>query len=243
MRYAIISDIHGNLEALEAVLTDIYNRNIDIVICLGDIVGYYPDPELCVQIIQKNITYSVAGNHDYAAIGRIKTDNFTYYAHEAMEWTKKNLTERSKKFLSFLPLTIQMDKMLFTHSSPAKPEEFNYIFPNSKRAILEAFHAMVHKITFIGHAHWPFIMVQSQPGKISYYNDEAEVVQENYYLVNVGSVGQPRNLDPRSSYALYDTDISIVSLIQVPYDFTVTQKKVMKHKLPAFLAQRLTDGR
>lgn len=243
MKYAVISDIHGNVEALRAVLDDIESRDIDVILCLGDIVGYYPDPEPCVELIKKHATYSVAGNHDYAAIGRIETSNFTYYAFEAMEWTKKKLSEESKKYLSLLPLTIEMDGMLFTHSSPASPKSFIYIFPNSEKAILSAFSSMVHHINFIGHTHWPFIMTQDDLQIIRCQEKNVEVFSEGYYLVNVGSVGQPRNFDHRSSYAVFDTDLSLISLVAVEYDFSVTQQKVLDNNLPPFLAERLAKGR
>lgn len=243
MRYAVISDIHGNAEALLAVLEDIDHRNIDVVICLGDIVGYYPDPELCVELVREHAAYSVAGNHDYAAIGRIETNNFTYYAFEAMEWTKKNISKESKEYLSFLPLCSQMNGMVFTHSSPACPEDFVYIFPNSESAILDAFGSMVQRLNFIGHAHWPFFMVQDHKVITRFSEDNIIIKDDLYYLINVGSVGQPRNLDPRSCYAIYDTDEQLISLIHVEYDYRVTQKKVLKNNLPSFLAERLANGR
>ncbi len=243
MRYAIISDIHGNAEALEAVLCDIVSRDIDVIICLGDIVGYYSDPELCVKLVQEHVVYSVAGNHDYAAIGLINTANFTYFAYEAMEWTKKKLSEDSKDYLSSLPISIQMDKMFFVHSSPCKPNDFIYIFPNSGDAISEAFSSMVYRLNFIGHTHCPFFIVQDESGITQYTENSLIVDDDNYYLINVGSVGQPRNLDSRSCYAMYDTDESKVSLIYVKYDYRVTQQKVFKNHLPSFLAERLANGR
>lgn len=243
MRYAVISDIHGNAEALRAVLDDIESRDIDVVLCLGDIVGYYPDPELCVELVRQYAAYSVAGNHDYAAIGRIDTNNFTCYAFEAMEWTKKMLSEESKKYLSLLPMSVKMDGMLFTHSSPASPASFIYIFPNSEKAILEAFSSMVHHINFIGHAHWPFIMTQEDLQIIRCQEKNIEIYSDGYYLINVGSVGQPRNFDHSSSYAVFDTDLSLISLIAVEYDYTVTQRKVLENNLPPFLAERLAKGR
>jgi hypothetical protein len=113
MRYAILSDIHGNLEAAQAVLKDIEKRSVDKVVCLGDIVGYYPDPNKCVDLIRKSADYCVAGNHDYAAIGRIDTRTFTYYAYAAMEWTKENISKQSREYLESLPLTIELDDMFF----------------------------------------------------------------------------------------------------------------------------------
>jgi len=244
MRYAIISDIHGNAEALRTVLADIDRRGVDLIICLGDIVGYYPDPEECVELVKERAAYSVAGNHDYAAIGRLQTENFTFYAFEAMAWTQQNLSDSSRDYLASLPLSIELDSMLFTHSSPARPENFTYVFPNSDEAIREAFANMVFKKVFVGHTHWPCILMQESPGSILRNETDTVLLTETgYYLINPGSVGQPRNRQSSSSYALYDTETRTVSLIPVPYDFTATQKRTIEAGLPPFLAERLENGR
>ncbi len=244
MRYAVISDIHGNVDALEAVLTDIESREVDTTVCLGDIVGYYPDPELCVQLVKEHVAYSIAGNHDYAAIGRIDHHNFTYFAFVAMEWTKQNISEESQQFLESLPVSMQMDGMFFAHASPSDPNDFSrYIFPDSEENIFEAFSSLVHQVNFIGHTHWPSIMLQEEDKIILHADPTVEVHDGQYYLINVGSVGQPRNYDPRASYAVYDTEAGSLELIQVEYDFTVTQQKIIEHQLPGFLASRLAKGR
>lgn len=243
MRYAILSDIHGNVEALQAVIKDIETRDIDIIICLGDIVGYYSDPERCVELVKEHATYSVAGNHDFAGIGRIDTRHFTFYAFQAMEWTKRHLSDESKEFLSLLPMTIKMDGMFFTHSSPSRPHTFTYLFPNSEKAINEAFSSMVYKLNFIGHSHWPFFMTQEDHEIVRCDDDEVTIKDDTYYLINVGSVGQPRNHDPRSNYVIYDTDQSKVFLINVEYDYSTTQQKIFENNLPIFLAERLSQGR
>ncbi|MBN1982058.1 MAG: metallophosphoesterase family protein [Chitinivibrionales bacterium] len=276
MRYALISDIHGNLEALQAVLSDIQQRSIDVIACLGDIVGYYPDPNSCVQLIQKYNILAVAGNHDYAAIGRIKTHNFTYYAYEAMDWTKKNLSTESKQFLESLPLRMEMNGLFLTHSSPSSPERFSYIFPSSEKTVISAFTAMAHRLNFIGHTHWPFVIcrpadshsieVHEEPkaeadhghshtklnhpihlpdgSVIHRLTDVNTIINPNsYYLINVGSVGQPRNHDYRCCYVVYDSDDAGVTFIRVHYDYTVTQRKVIDNSLPSFLAERLAKGK
>lgn len=229
---------------MTAVLRDIESKSIDAIICLGDIVGYYPDPESCVELVQKHAAYSVAGNHDYAAIGRIDHNNFTFFAFIAMEWTRKHLSDKAKEYLKSLPIMLQLDKMFFTHSSPSNPKDFTrYVFPDSDEAIFEAFSSLVHKINFIGHTHWPSIMLQDND-KIILHNEQSIDVDDNhYYLVNVGSVGQPRNFDSRSCYAVYDTEERRIALVYVEYDYTITQKKVISHNLPSFLAYRLAKGR
>ncbi|MBD3392646.1 MAG: metallophosphoesterase [Chitinivibrionales bacterium] len=243
MRYAVISDIHGNVEALKAVLDDIGSRSIDATVCAGDIVGYYPDPEQCVELVEEHVRYSVVGNHDYAAIGRIDTRNFTFYAYAAMEWTKANLSADAKKYLGSLPLTMEVDELYFTHSSPSNPQDFIYVFPDSEEAIFEAFNSLVHRVNFIGHTHWPSIMVQDDERIVLHNDDTVDIKPDYYYLINVGSVGQPRNFDPRSCYAIYDTDKQNVSLVRVSYDYSLTQTKVYDNNLPAFLAERLPKGR
>jgi predicted phosphodiesterase len=243
MRYAIISDIHGNVEALQAVLNDIKNQSIDMTICLGDVVGYYPDPEKCVELVRKHTSFCVAGNHDYAAIGRIDTQNFTYYAFAAMEWTKQNISDKAKEFLRSLPLTIEQDSMFFTHSSPSNPQDWVYVFPDSEEAVFEAFNSLIYKVNFIGHTHWPSIMIQEEDRIILHSDHSIKLNESHYYLINVGSVGQPRDFDSRSCYAIYDSEAREVVLVRVKYDFSTTQKKIRDNHLPLFLAERLEKGR
>lgn len=243
MRYAIISDIHGNAEALQAVLNDIKNRSIDSIVCLGDIVGYYPDPESCVEMVRNNAALCVAGNHDYAAIGRIDTQNFTYYAFAAMEWTKQNISERAKEFLRSLPLTIEKDNMFFTHSSPSNPQDWSYVFPDSEEAVFEAFNSLVFQLNFIGHTHWPSIMIQEDDRIILHAEHSLKKNKQNSYLINVGSVGQPRDFDSRSSYSVYDSETGEIVIYRIPYDYTVTQRKIKENRLPLFLSDRLEKGR
>jgi predicted phosphodiesterase len=243
MRYAIISDIHGNVEALNAVLNDIKKRSVDTIVCLGDIVGYYPDPERCIDLVKKEVDYCVAGNHDYAAIGRIDTQNFTYYAYAAMEWTKQNLSDRAKEYLLTLPLTVSLGNMFFTHSSPSNPQDWVYVFPDSEETVFEAFNSLVYGLNFIGHTHWPSIMIQQDDRIILHSEHTIGLVDSHFYLINVGSVGQPRDFDSRSCYALYDDEKKEIVLIRVEYDYRITQKKIREKHLPVFLAERLEKGR
>jgi len=243
MKYAIFSDIHGNVDALLAVLKDIKSRSIDTIICLGDVVGYYPDPERCIDLVRDNVALCVAGNHDYAAINRIDIQTFTYYAYAAMEWTRNHISERAKEFLAGLPLTIEKDGIFYTHSSPSNPKDWIYVFPDSEDAVFEAFNSLVFKLNFIGHTHWPSIMIQEEDKIILHSEHTIKLDKKNFYLINVGSVGQPRDFDSRSCYAILDTDLSEISLVRVPYDYSITQKKILENNLPAFLAQRLEKGK
>ncbi|MCL2690374.1 MAG: metallophosphatase family protein [Chitinispirillia bacterium] len=243
MKYAVISDIHGNLEALNAVLKDIKKRRVDVVVCLGDIVGYYPDPLLCIDLVKAHCTHCVAGNHDFAAIGMTSTTSFTFYALTAIEWTRDRLSEYDKEYLKSLPLTYQCDDLFFTHASPADPPKFSYVFPDNDASISDAFENMTHRINFIGHTHWPFILMKDERGIALCQGSSVELNEESSYLINAGSVGQPRDYDNRSCYVLYDSKKKTVSQRRVKYNYKITQKKINEKNLPAFLAERLEKGR
>jgi predicted phosphodiesterase len=243
MRYAVISDIHGNAEALQAVLADIDTRSVDTVVCLGDVVGYYPDPARCIELVQARAEHCIAGNHDYAAIGRIDTRNFTYYAFIAMEWTKEHINTAGREFLEALPLSFEKDGLFFTHSSPSNPRDWAYIFPDSDDAIFEAFRSLKHKVNFIGHTHWPSILLQKDDKIVLHNEHSIKMNGADSYLINVGSVGQPRDSDARSCYGLYDSGTGEYREVRVAYDFSITQKKIIDNHLPLFLAERLEKGR
>jgi len=243
MRYAIISDIHGNLEALNAVLKDIKKRGADVTVCLGDIVGYYPDPRRCIELVKSNAKFSVAGNHDYAAIGKTDTSCFTYFAYSALEWTKQRLNDADREFLNTLPLFVEQDGVFFTHASPNAPEKFSYVFPDNEYSVFEAFSSLTCPITFIGHTHWASIMVQEDDKVVLRSDSRVDIIDGNIYLINVGSVGQPRDFDNRSCYAIYDTEKKEVALHRVSYNYKATQKKIRDNDLHAFLAERLEKGR
>jgi predicted phosphodiesterase len=243
MRYAVISDIHGNVEALQAVLKDIKTRSIDNIICLGDIVGYYPDPERCIDLVREHVDDCVAGNHDYAAINRIDIQTFTYYAYAAMEWTRSHISDKAKEFLASLPLTIEKDGIFMTHSSPSNPQDWIYVFPDSEDAVFEAFNSLVFRLNFIGHTHWPSIMIQEEDKIILHSEHSIKLDKKNFYLINVGSVGQPRDGDPRSAYAIYDIKMREVELRRLKYDIGKAQEKIIKAGLPERLAKRLEVGK
>ena len=243
MRYAIISDIHGNLEALQAVLTHLEYQAVEVIICLGDIVGYYSDPDLCVKTIQKRAQFIIAGNHDLAAVNRIDTSNFTQNASIAMEWTKNQLTEESKAFLRSLPICVELEGLVFAHASPALPEKFHYVIPTNEAIVHEAFNAMVQNINFLGHTHWPFVVSQEHDTITRLPADTLDLKKENRYLINVGSVGQPRNRDPRCCYVLFDSGTNHLQFAFIQYDISITQKKVLDNNLPSFLAERLAKGK
>lgn len=244
MRLAVISDIHGNLEALKAVLRDVRRRKADRIACLGDIVGYYPDPEKCVRLVHKAASVCVAGNHDYASIGRIETLQFNLMAQIAISWTADRLSEESREYLGSLPFGVEKDGIFYTHSSPSNPQDWlTYVFPDSEQTVFEAFSNLKQRLNFIGHTHAPSIMIQDGDRILLHKQSMVHLDPSKYYLVNVGSVGQPRDFDARASYAFYDSTADAVEIVRVPYNYGRTQKKVVRRGLPQGLGDRLPKGR
>jgi len=241
MRYGFISDIHGNLEALTAVLDDLRDRKIDEIICLGDIVGYGPDPNACVALVQKNTRYALLGNHDSAAIGKTTLQYFNLYARQAIEWTREILDANAYSYLSSLPLKIIIDNMALVHSTPKHPEEWNYLFDT--RDAIENFNYFQTRLCFIGHSHRPVAFFHENERYWIVYDQTLLIKSDMRCIINVGSVGQPRDGDARACYAIYDEDEGEFRYIRVPYDVEKTQEKMRKANLPDYLIQRLFVGR
>lgn len=243
MRTAFISDIHANLDALETVLADIGRQETDRIVCLGDIVGYGPEPNPCVARVREVSKVTVVGNHDYAALGRIDTLGFNEYARAAAEWTASALDKDSIEFLGSLPLKTVLDGMHLVHASPLDPERWTYIlsYQEAKRQLA----AFPEQICFVGHSHLP-IVVEEEGDEIRALPFSSDIPvrihKDRRYLVNVGSVGQPRDRDPRCGYAWYDDEARAVMLRRLEYPIANVQKKIIDAGLPPFLAQRLADG-
>jgi diadenosine tetraphosphatase ApaH/serine/threonine PP2A family protein phosphatase len=241
MRYAILSDVHSNLEALEAVLHDVGIRKIEDVLFLGDAVGYGPNPNECIELLVENCKILLAGNHDWGVIGQTDITYFNEYARAAIEWTKDVLTEKSHKTLGSFPITEEIEKgdMLLVHSTPKEPKEWHYLLTLWDAEI--NFHCFSNKFCFLGHSHYPFIIERLPSGELVTYKEAVAKGQSERYIMNVGSVGQPRDGDPRASYAIVDEEK--MEIIRVPYDIEAVQKKMKKAGLPALLIERLSKGR
>ncbi len=225
MRIAVISDIHGNLAALESVLASIRNTGADKVICLGDIVGYGARPNECVDLIKDRKIPTVMGNHDQAAVGRGNLAYFNTYARQAIIWTMTQLKDEEKRFLSGLELTFKIDDMLFVHSSPDNTGDWNYIFTAADAQ--RSFSAFQEPVCFIGHTHYPNIFYEEHGHR---------------RLINVGSVGQPRDNNPQACWGQYDTSTGEYRLMRVEYDVELAVKDILDAQLPPFLANRLLLG-
>ncbi|HET6513695.1 MAG TPA: metallophosphoesterase family protein [Thermodesulfovibrionales bacterium] len=237
---AVVSDVHANLEALEAVLEDIGKRSIDDIYFLGDAVGYGPDPNECVEILKKHCKILLAGNHDRAAIGMTDIEYFNEYAKKAILWTREALTERTRKTLEALPEKKDMKKenILLVHSTPKEPEMWHYLLTLWDAEI--NFHYFDRRICMLGHSHQPFIIERLSSGEMVTYRNDAAIGKAERYIINAGSVGQPRDRDPRACYALINDDR--VSFVRVRYDIEKTQGKMHGAGLPLPLIERLAQG-
>lgn len=240
MRYAIFGDIHGNSEALAAVFADIEKECVDRYVCLGDIVGYGAEPRECLREIRSRGIDTVLGNHDSAAVGDTPLDYFNPYARVAVEWTAKKLSEDEEEWISGLPLVRNYDGFTVVHATLSNPKEWDYILGlDSAR---KCFELLATQVCFVGHSHVPVVFMSD--GSITFSRESETVLEKGCrYIVNAGSVGQPRDGDARASYAILDWKAGRVEIRRVPYDYESTQEKILKAGLPPSLALRLGLGR
>ncbi|MBF0234001.1 MAG: metallophosphoesterase family protein [Desulfamplus sp.] len=243
MRFAIFSDIHSNLEALEAFIDHSLTKRIDYYMCLGDIVGYGANPNKCISVLQAIPgIHFILGNHDNAATGGVH--NMVRDACHALSWTKLRLSEKSRAFLKNMKEKIEKGNMLFCHANPCGISDWYYI--SEKSFISRTFFLTKAKILFAGHTHTAAVITRKnffcvyirKPG------DKAVVpaASLNRQIFNCGSIGQPRDGDPRASYIIYDTENDVVEFHRVTYDHERAAKKILAEGLPEKLATRLADG-
>ncbi|MFC2066793.1 metallophosphoesterase family protein [Chloroflexota bacterium] len=242
MRYAIIADIHANLAAFKAVLDDIARRGgVKAIWCLGDIVGYGPDPRRCIELLRQRNHICVAGNHDWAAAGKIDTSGLNPDAAAACHWTAEQLSPQDIEYLENLPPVIHRDDFTLVHGSP-RDSIWEYILSPSAAEVNFSF--FKSKFCLVGHSHMPLVFKQEEDScSVSKFSPEIGLVLGKYRLIiNPGGVGQPRDGDPRTSYAIYDSETRMVRLYRIPYDIEATLSKMMKAGLPVRLMTRLSHG-
>ena len=241
MRTLIISDIHANLTALEAVLEAA--GKFDAVWCLGDLVGYGPDPNECVAMVKElpNLL-CIIGNHDAAALMQIDADTFNPEARNAILWTRKTLTESSRSFLSGLPEKIEVGEVTLTHGSPRHPV-WEYLLDTRTATInFDYFETL---LCFVGHTHLPVIYslhTDNHVARLSIPEPNQTIELLGRAIVNPGSVGQPRDRDPRASFAIYNDEIHTWDYRRVHYDIAAVQKRMVDAGLPERHIQRLSAG-
>jgi len=243
MRYAIIADIHANLAAFTAVLDNIKRRGgVEELWCLGDIVGYGPDPRQCIELLRQYNHVCVAGNHDWAAIGKAATSEFNPDAAVACRWTAQQLSPDDIDYLENLPTVIQKEDFTLVHGSPREPI-WEYLI--SVGSAKENFAYFQSQFCLVGHSHVPTVFRYNETGACSFSQfipNIRLVLGESRLIINPGGVGQPRDGDPRASYAIYDSETRMIELYRVPYDISVTQIKMVKQNLPMRLVARLSYG-
>jgi len=240
MRYAIFGDIHGNLEALEAVLEHAQSQQCDSYACLGDIVGYGGNPIECMNIVQEMNCPVVKGNHDEDSSQLGAAGNTNPIALQAQEWTHNTLSEEQRQWLLDLRYVRQIDNFTIVHSSLDQPKQWHYITNKFDATACMAY--QYTQICFVGHSHVPQMYVKS-PVALSAHNEYHLAVEPNKkYLINIGSVGQPRDGDWRASYAIYDSDLQVINIYRLEYDIEKAQRAILNAGLPEALALRLAEG-
>jgi diadenosine tetraphosphatase ApaH/serine/threonine PP2A family protein phosphatase len=244
VRYAVLSDVHGNLEALEVVLEHASRLRPDACLCLGDTVGYGPDPDACVRRMRALGGPAIAGNHDRAAAGALDISAFTPLARAAIAWTGGVISEDTRNWLAGLPERVEGPAFLAVHGSPRDPiEEYIVDLPTSSAIFAE----YAFTLCLVGHSHLPGAFVLAADGRVGVHRLPAgravPLAASSRYIINVGSVGQPRDGDPRACYLLLDLAARSVTLHRLDYPLVVTQEKMAARGLPASLAHRLALGR
>jgi predicted phosphodiesterase len=242
MTYAVISDIHGNLEALLSVIRYIESNKerIDKVVCLGDIVGYGADPGECIKFTREVADVILAGNHDFAVCEQTDIQDFNMYAKEAVLWSRGALNEDEINFLRRLPLKHEEKNIDFVHSSLHRPESWRYLLRPKDTHI--DFQLLEKEVLFVGHTHVPIIFEDDGKNVKASSPYELSLNSRNKYIINPGSVGQPRDRDSRASFAIFDSDSEYIEIVRVDYDIKKAQRKILDAGLPEILATRLGYG-
>ncbi|MCK4409101.1 MAG: metallophosphoesterase family protein [Candidatus Eisenbacteria sp.] len=240
MRYAILSDIHGNYEAFTAVLEVIDGMDVDSIVSLGDVVGYGANPNEVVDLARARAYVSIRGNHDQAAIDPGEEVYFNSWAVQAIRWTRDELTAGNLDYLRSLAYESFLPDVRLVHASPSEPEKWRYIL--SPQAAAREFANFKESFCFIGHSHVPMIVLRTEVGTSELLEGEVALPAAARVLMNVGSVGQPRNGDPRACFAVLDLEDRSARLVHVPYDIHTARAKIVDAGLPRFLGDRLLLG-
>ncbi len=241
MKYAILGDIHANLEALQAVLQDAEKQGVTHYACTGDVVGYNADPKACLKLVRGLGCEVVQGNHDYYAGCNESMELFTTMAQRSIYWTRKQLSLLDRKYLRELPMLKDIESFTIVHSSLSNPNRWNYIF--KRTAAESSFLNQFSNVCFFGHTHVPLAFVSDGDSIEKGFYETLKLKPGFKYLVNVGSVGQPRDRNPKSAYAIYDLEQETIELRRVEYEISATQKKIRNAGLPFRNALRLDYGR
>jgi predicted phosphodiesterase len=244
MKIGILSDIHSNLEALTAGLEWLDGQGVDRVVCLGDVVGYGPNPNECCELVRKTAGVTLLGNHDAAVIGAMSTDYYRDAARVAIQWTRRQLTSENLQWLYQLPYTYRMEpqKVSFFHSAPICPSGYFYVvFKDDALAHLRMFERLT-TISLLGHSHLIRAFRLSADKAKEVAADKVRVEDGTKYIISVGSIGQPRDRDPRGAVSSIDTESGELTIYRFDYDRKKTAAKIKEAGLEPQFGERLFTG-
>jgi predicted phosphodiesterase len=240
MRYAVIADIHANLEAFEVVLNDAKEQKCTHYCCVGDVVGYNANPKECLEIVRGMGMPVVKGNHDEYCSSEEDLEGFNPHAAEAVNWTRKQLNPDDRKWLRELKYIRLVASFTMVHATLDGPQRWGYVF--DRLAAAASFTYQNTGVCFFGHTHVPLAFVRDSVVRGGTYS-KFRVEPGKKYFVNVGAVGQPRDGNPKAGYVVYDLDEQSIELRRLDYDIPKAQKKIMEAGLPQRLADRLSVGK
>ena len=241
MKYAILSDIHSNLEALQVVLGHAREQGCTHYVCLGDIVGYGPNPRECLHIIRELNCPTVMGNHDEYCATELDLAGFNPMAADAIKWTRDQLADEEKAWLRALRYVRTIEGFTIVHATLDLPEKWAYVF--DRLAAAASFNYQHTGVCFNGHTHVPIAFVRGHAGIQAGLYTRIKVEIGKKYFINVGSIGQPRDRNPKAAYVIFDLVNNMIELHRLDYNVEATQKKIHHAGLPASLADRLAHGR
>ena len=243
MKYGILGDIHANLSALRAVLEQMDEAGIDTLVSVGDVVGYGAAPSECIALLRERGAIVVKGNHDAACVDELDDRTFNPYARAAVAWTRTQLSADEKRWLRGLPLVATLEHCQVAHGTLHRPELFDYILSLSDAD--PSLDEMTRPVCFVGHSHIPLTVMRfvDEPERTAYtVEPEIDLRETAKALINVGSVGQPRDENPDTAYALFDAAEKHASILRIPYDIEAEVDRIAAAGLPQVLGERLRIG-
>jgi len=241
MRYAILGDIHGNLEALQAVLADARAQQCTHYVSLGDLVGYGPNPRECIETLRTLNCQVVLGNHDEYCTHEGELVGFNPLASDGIRWTRSQLAEEDKEWLRSLKHVRVIEAFTVVHATLDLPEKWAYVF--DKLAAAASFNYQHTAVCFNGHTHVPMAFIRAGGAMNGGLYSRIKIEVGRKYFINAGSIGQPRDRNPKAAYVIFDMPSNLVELRRIPYDIASVQQKIRGAGLPEALAQRLEQGR
>lgn len=240
MKFGLFGDVHSNLEALQAVLEDMQVQGVSQMVCLGDIVGYNANPAECLEMVRALGGAVVKGNHDEESSGEGDVSRFNPIAAEGVLFSRQQISDEQKNFLRELPLQLAVENFTVVHASLDVPARWDYVMRASQAA--NSFTYQRTRLCFFAHTHVPYVFVKDENGISESLYQKIRLQEGQQYMINVGSVGQPRDGDWRAAYAVYNVEEEIIELRRVPYDVAKAQQKILQASLPPRLAERLANA-